>query len=217
MAREISWREASEDLTESEVRTYRELTESGVEVMLAPIVIESAEQLRGLGLSAEMCRTWRVGNQRFWVHLTPAPREVYDLLLGEMRAAHRRSYRAGRCQVPGTLKPTIRCPESNRCSACPYGRSPEERRASELSWDELVDGGVEPATSWDEAESEAVGNAECERLLGLLGDEDPSLALTASMRAEGYSARDIAEACGVAVPTVYARLRRARQICEGHV
>ena len=45
--------------------------------------------------------------------------------------------------VPGKKKPLIRGPESNRCSACPYGVTPGNRRANLVSFDELVENETE--------------------------------------------------------------------------
>ena len=81
-------------LTPEEARTLAELNANGIEVYAAPIVIEKdieahKMQFESLGISHEDCKTWRIGNEDVIVHLTPAPKHIYDFLLTELRATHR--------------------------------------------------------------------------------------------------------------------------------
>ncbi len=135
MAKEFVW----EDLTSEEAETLAELEESGKEVYPAPILIEHSEQLRMLGITWEQVRTWRIGNDAVKVHPTPASKEIYDLLLGDLRAQHRTDYRRRRCQIPGKLKPTISCPEHNSCAECPFPEYRDQHQPNTLSWELMVE------------------------------------------------------------------------------
>ena len=104
-------------LTPSEQSAFNELKSKGVKIYAAPIEIakdkdDRRQQLQSLGITHEQCRTWRIGTEQVLVHLTPSDEETYRFLLNELRRKHRNSYRESRCQVPGTLKPLIRCPDS---------------------------------------------------------------------------------------------------------
>ena len=145
MAKEIVWKDLTsdvltrDDLTREEAKTLAELEESGKEVYPAPILIEHSEQLRTLGITWKQVRTWRIGRDAVKVHPTPASKEVYDLLLGDLRAQHRTDYRRKRCQIPGKLKPTISCPEHNSCAECPFPEYRDQHQPNTLSWELMVE------------------------------------------------------------------------------
>ena len=132
-----------DDLSWEEVETKAALEKSGKTVYYAPIEIESREQLDSLGITWNQCRTWRIGMRPVIVHLTPCDEDTYNLLFRDLRNEYHREYRDTRCLVPGKKKPLIRCPESNRCNACPYGITEENRRANLISLDEMAENGPE--------------------------------------------------------------------------
>ena len=127
------------DLSWKEAETKSALERSGKTVFYAPIEIESREQLDSLSITWNQCRTWRIGRRPVIVHLTPCDEDTYNLLFRSLKNEYHREYRNTRCLVPGKNKPLIRCPESNRCSACPYGVTSENRRSNLVSFDELVE------------------------------------------------------------------------------
>lgn len=114
------------------------------------------------------------------------------MLLGDLRARHRNGYRHVRCQVPGETKATILCPDTNKCSACPYGRTPEEREANIISWDECVAEGYEPAAA-DDVMKTVTDLCEYEQIRERLREADPDLVTMVEMKAAGYSVKQIAE------------------------
>ena len=154
MAKEIIWK----DLTSEEAKTLAELEKGGKKVYPAPILIEHSEQLQTLGITWEQVRTWYIGRDAVKVHLTPASKEVHDLLLGDLRAKHRTDYRRRRCQIPGTLKPTISCPEHNSCAECPFPEYRDQHQANTLSWELMVD------DTYEEYENEAYQDSGVEQL-----------------------------------------------------
>ena len=139
MAKEIVWGR----LTRTETETLTALVNSGTEVFAAPIEIEHKEQLETLGISWADCKTWRIGSTKVIVHLTPADKATYDMLLGDLRAKHRDAYRKKRCPIPGKLKPTILCPECNKCSECPYPEYRDRHKANSISWEGLIEDAYE--------------------------------------------------------------------------
>ena len=87
MAKEIKW----ERLTPTEAQTLAELNANGIEVYAAPIEIEKKAkdrqaQFESLGITQDDCKTWRIGSEKVIVHLTPAPKHIYDLMLNDLRA-----------------------------------------------------------------------------------------------------------------------------------
>ena len=139
MAKELKW----DRLTPTETETLTALVNSGKEVYAAPIEIEHREQLETLGITYEECRTWRIGSEKVIVHQTPADKETYDMLLSDLRTKHRNEYRRRRCQIPGTLKPTILCPECYSCTNCPFPEYRDQHRANNLSWEQMTENAYE--------------------------------------------------------------------------
>ena len=185
------------DVTETtisfeEIEHTTQLVKDGCVNYYAPIEIEHSGQLETLNITWNDCRTWHIGSERVTVYLCPADEATYRFLLGELRRKHRNGYRAVRCMVEGKLKPLIRCPESNKCSACPYGRKPEDREANIISWDGLIESGYE-----GEADNRMVeqlqAKLEYDEIRTLMDSENPIIAQVFEMKErDGFSVSEIA-------------------------
>ena len=135
MAKTAEWT----NLTLKETETLEMLMKKGAEVYAAPIEIEYPEQMEVLGITWETCRTWRIGNEKVIVHLTPADKTTHDMLLREMRNRHCKDYRRNRCMIHGKTKPSVLCPVWNKCAECPYPECRDQHRANQVSWERLTE------------------------------------------------------------------------------
>lgn len=63
------------------------------------------------------------------------------MFLGDLRKKHRDGYRSVRCLVEGKRGRLVRCSDSNRCRNCPYDKTPEDRDANVISWDQCISEG----------------------------------------------------------------------------
>ena len=125
---------------------------------------------------------------------------------------HSRGYNSTRCMVPGQRKAFIRCKDTNKCSECPYGMTPETKQASLVSLDGLVEDGYEPETA-DSVEQQAVAKMEYAEIRARMDAEDPRIARAFEARELlGDSVTRIAADLGVSEPRVYQLLRRAKEI-----
>ena len=187
--KEIVW----EDLTREEEQTLADLKARGIEVCAAPVEIEHADQLETLGITWAQVRTWHIGATPIKVHLTPSDPATAKMLLDELRDKHRKEYRQKRCQIPGILKPTIFCPDSNRCSDCPFPEYRDQHRANNLSWETLVESGYEEVCHDDDYHGIEVKD-ELEYVCKLIGGKNPKH-LTAIVLKEYHnlSVKQIAE------------------------
>ena len=205
------------DVTETtisfeEIEHTTQLVKDGCVNYYAPIEIEHSGQLETLNITWNDCRTWHIGSERVTVYLCPADEATYRFLLGELRRKHRNGYRAVRCMVEGKLKPLIRCPESNKCSACPYGRKPEDREANIISWDGLIESGYE-----GEADNRMVeqlqAKLEYDEIRTLMDSENPIIAQVFEMKErDGFSVSEIADRLHIKPRNVYYYLDRAKAI-----
>ena len=125
---------------------------------------------------------------------------------------HSRGYSSTRCMVPGQRKAFVRCKDTNKCSECPYGRTPETRQASLVSLDDLVESGYEPEAA-DSAEQQAVAKMEYAEIRARMDAEDPRIARALETKVLlGDTVTKIAADLGVSEPRVYQLLRRAKEI-----
>ena len=208
---EIVWA----DLTREEAETLAALEKSGRTAYPAPIEIVHREQLETLGISWSQVRIWKIGSKEIKVHLTPAPKEVYDLLLSDLRKRHRDGYRSVRCMIEGKSGRLIRCPDHHSCRNCPFGKTPEDREANVISWDQCIAEGYEPACT-ESTEERIADLCEYEQIRERLHDADPDLVTMVEMKAAGYSVKQIAEHLQKLPITVYKSFERIARIGNQH-
>ena len=201
-----------EQFTAEELETLTRLVRNGITVHFAPIEIEDHSQFETLHITQDQCRTWHIGSEKVLVHLTPTTEETYRFLLNELRSKHRKGYRSVRCMIPGRQKPLIRCPDTNKCSDCPYGRKPEDRDPNESSWYEFTENGMEPQQA-DNSCDRAFTHLVYAELLEWMEREDPAIAEVFHLKEhDGLPVADIAEQLGVTPRRVYYLLRKAEAI-----
>lgn len=195
--------------TVEETITIKRMMAAGEPIYLAPIEVEHRENLEALHVTYAECKTWHIGSEPVCVHLTPASAEIYDLLLGDLRAKHRDGVRKSRCMVIGKRGKPIRCDERNRCSECPFGRTPENREPQEISWDELE--GYE-AESYDTTADEVMARLGRQALIEKLKAVDPRLATVFRMQQEGYDIPDIMAELNLSQRRVYDLVKKVKTI-----
>ena len=127
------------DLSMEEIETKNVIEKNGGTVYYLPVEIQNPSQLDTLGINRNQCRTWRCGSELKIIHLTPCSEEVFRLLARDTWQQQTRDYRNSRCMVPGKQKGLIRCPEKNKCDACPFGITFWNRQPFIVSLDELVE------------------------------------------------------------------------------
>ena len=114
--------------------------------------------------------------------------------------------------VPGKRKAFIRCRDTNRCSACPYGRTPETKQTALVSWDGMTDAGYELATT-DSVEDAVIAKATYEEIRHRMDEEDLRIAQAFEAKELlGDPVKQIAKDLGVSEPRVYQLIKRAKAI-----
>ena len=125
---------------------------------------------------------------------------------------HSSGYFSTRCMVPGKRKAFTRCRDTNKCSDCPYGRTPETKQSPVVSWDGLLETGWEPDAT-ESIEHQVLAKMEYQAIRALMGAEDPRIALAFEAKElYGDSVRVIAADLGVSEPRVYQLIKRAKTI-----
>ncbi len=193
-------------------RSY--VSEKGETVYDAPIEIKGKADMDNYGITIEDCRYLHFGaSQKILVYFFRTTNRAFAEAQWEyINNVHSRGYSSTRCMVPGQRKAFVRCRDTNKCSECPYGRTPETRQASLVSWNGLVESGYEPE-SFDSAEQQVMAKMEYAEIRARMDAEDPRIARAFEARELlGDSVTRIATDLGVSEPRVYQLLRRAKEI-----
>ena len=188
-------------------------TKANEEIIYAPIEIESADQLHALGATWEDCNTWTIGVTPVKVYLVEADEATRDFLVSELERKYTKRFRDVRCMVPGNIKAWIRCPECNKCNACPYGRSADDHEGVMISLDDLMENGYESATG-DVTAEQAENELLLEELLEKLRSLNPLYVDIIHLKAAGYSTTEIASKLGISQPTVSRMLRKIQNLTD---
>ena len=213
MAKNIVW----ERLTLKEAETLAELEKNGIEVFAAPVEIEDNSESRerqfaSMGIGWADCKTWRIGSKPVTVHLVPADEATYKMLLNDLRKRHRDEYRQKRCPIPGKLKPTIPCPECNKCSECPYPEYRDQHKGNTLSWDELIESGYEVPQE-DPGMQQVETRMELDAVCKIIKAENPKfLAAIVLKEYHGLSVKEIAKRMNDTERNVYFYISEAKRI-----
>ena len=186
-------------------------TKANEEIIYAPIEIESADQLHALGATWDDCRTWTFGVTPVKVYLVQADEATRDFLVSELERKYTKRFRDVRCMIPGKIKAWIRCPECNKCSACPYGRSADDHEGTTVSLDYLMENGYESATG-DVTAEQAENELLLDEILDKLRRLNPAYVDIIQLKAAGYSTTEIASKLGISQPTGSRMLRRIQKL-----
>lgn len=188
--------------------------ENGEILYDAPVVIRDKADMRNYGITDDDCKYLHCGSsERVRVYFYKTTNRAFAEYQWEsLNNLHSSGYYSTRCIVPGTRKPFVKCPDTNKCSECPYGRTPESKQAAFVSFDELVDSGWEPVPE-ETVERQAIAKAECAELRKLMDAEDVRIwkAIVAKV-VVGDSVKKIAQDLGVSEPRVYQLIARAKEI-----
>lgn len=179
-----------------------------------PVRIENKADLDNYGITWDDCRTLNFhGSERMTVFfLKVKSRTFAESQWAYLDTQHSRGYASTRCMVPGKKKAFIKCPDTNSCAHCPYGRKPEDKEAPVISWDGLVESGYEPGAG-SNTEEQIYAKLEYTDIRILMDEEDPRIAQAFEMKElYGYKVAEIAKMLNVSEPRVYQLIARAKVI-----
>lgn len=182
-----------------------------------PIEIRSRADLCNYGITWNDCRTLNFnGSDRVTVYyFQTTNRELAEQHWTWLDSEHSRAYAANRCQVKGKRKALIRCPDTNSCANCPFGRKPEDRRPNTISWDGLVEAGGESGAALT-TEDIVFSEIRRDEMLALMETEDKRIAEATQMKELGFSVEAMAIHLKVSEPRIYQFLARAKAIIRDY-
>lgn len=179
-----------------------------------PIEIKDKADMANYGISNDDCRYMHFGTSekiRAYYFKT-TNRAFAEYQWKYLNDKHSSGYFQSRCMVPGKRKAFIRCRDTNKCTACPYGITPETRQAATVSLDGLIASGWEPAPAMS-VERQVMAKIEREEIRARMDAEDPRIGEAYEGKVfSGTPVKDIAENLGVSQPRVYQLVNRAKEI-----
>jgi hypothetical protein len=191
------------------------------EQVLIPMIIDRdsiEEHGMIVGVEKSQIRKWRVGNRMLDVVLIPGTKEQYDAVMSSYSAEFKAEDRDKRCEVSNGKGKLIRCPESNKCSQCPYATSLDKKNFGTLTFSclsaEKEDG--------EEAGFEAItpatyGSADIylgmlNELISRVQEIDPNYGRILQLLSDGFSHREIAVEIGIGKSTVTDKVAKIKEI-----
>ena len=110
--------------------------------------------------------------------------------------------------VIGKRGKPIRCDERSKCRECPFGRKHQE-----VSWNEMVDKGYDPATH-DSTSEPALSRITYQEIRAEWNAADPRLTRAFEMSESGYKIEDIMAELNLSQRRVYQLIEKAKEMAR---
>lgn len=190
------------------------VNENGEAIYYAPIRIYNKADLDNYHITWDDCKTMPFGgSEKVKVYYYPTTdKRLADFLRAELNTEHSKGYRSMRCNVLGKSGKLIRCSDENKCTACPYGRKPEDRDANIISLDLEAEKGHE-FESGDRRMAAKLAEMEFQKIKERMDAKNPIIAeIIFKKEFEGFEVSEIAEEYNLTSSQVYYYLKQAREI-----
>ncbi|MFT8313409.1 MAG: helix-turn-helix domain-containing protein [Clostridium sp.] len=191
------------------------------EQVLIPMIIDRdsiEEHGMIVGVEKSQIRKWRVGNRKVDVVLIPGTKVQYDAVMSSYSAEFKAEDRDKRCEVSNGKGKLIRCPESNKCSKCPYATSLDKKNFGTLTFsclsaenaegEEVDFEAVTPVTYG----SEDIYFGTLNELISRVQEIDPNYGRILKLLSDGFSHREIAAEIGIGKSTVTDKVAKIKKI-----
>ncbi len=115
--------------------------ENGQNFYLFPVRVKNDKDLKTFGVNKTARWTLPFGPSplKYQVlYFVADKEELAEDFWKKINTEHSQESRKVRCLIPGKLRPTIICPESNRCSHCPYPECRDKHEMREIVYDDEI-------------------------------------------------------------------------------
>ena len=190
------------------------INENGETVYLMPIVIKNRADLENYHIGWKDCKTLYFGKCKgdtvYFYQTTD--KALADFHWSEVNTQHSADYRKNRCKIPGTLKPLITCPDTNKCSNCPYPEYRDKHQPDNLSWELMAEEGYEvPGENHEMRRFKA--RMEINDVCKVISQKNPKYTMAIVLKEYcGYSVPEIAKKLNDTERNIYFYLNQAKAI-----
>ncbi|MBR1709715.1 MAG: hypothetical protein IJ719_12950 [Clostridia bacterium] len=115
--------------------------ENGENFYLFPVRVKDENDLKTFGVNKTARWTLPFGPSplKYQVlYFVAENEELAEDFWKKINTEHSQESRNKRCLIPGKLRPTIICPESNKCSHCPYPECRDKHEMREIVYDDEI-------------------------------------------------------------------------------
>lgn len=211
-------------LSAQEVSAFRYQTctgENGETLYHCPMEIEGKADLDNYGITWDDCRTIDFGGtdpRVVYFYKTPN-RALAEFQWRSLNRDHTAKVAITRCMIPGERKTLIRCPTTNACAHCPFGKKVADKQLNIISWDKMVEDAYEAEDNDNANDSPTEETGDFNLLLDavqeVLDVEDERLMKALKMKELlGFSVREIADQLDCSQPRVYQLVKRAKDVAR---
>ncbi|WMJ87760.1 hypothetical protein [Anaerocolumna sp. MB42-C2] len=191
------------------------------EPVLIPMIIDRdsiEEHGMIVGVRKSQIRKWRVGNRLVDVVLVPGTKAQYDAVMSSYSVEFKAEDRDKRCEVSNGKGKLIRCPESNKCSQCPYSNSLDKKNFGTLTFSCLAaENEDEEETDFEAVAATTYGSADIylamlNELINRVQEIDPYYGRILQLLSDGFSHREIAVDMDMGKSTVTDKVAKMKAI-----
>lgn len=196
------------------------VNEAEDQVLIPMIIDKDSIEEHGMivGVKKSQIRKWRVGNRIVDVVLIPGTKAQYNAVMSSYSAEFKSEDRDKRCEISNGKGKLIRCPETNKCSQCPYSTSLDKRNFGTLTFSclsaENEDG---EESDFEAAAPPTYGAADIyldmlKELISHVQEIDPNYGKILQLLSDGFSHREIADEIGMGKSTVTDKVTKIKAI-----
>ena len=170
------------------------------------------ETITDFGIDRKEVKTVKVRGRRFKCIFVPATKEQYLAYMQPLEAKWKQDEREGRCRVKGKSGKLVRCPESNKCENCKYGKTVVKEMNKPASMEFLVERNGDPSD--DNFEDGVLYSVILKNLIQRLTSINPLYGEIFQMMYDQRTQKAMEEELGIPQRTLSDHIKKIRSILK---
>ena len=172
----------------------------------------TAETIRDFGIDPKDVKTVKMRGRKFKCIFVPATKEQYLAYMQPLEAEWKQDECEGRCQVKGKSGKLVRCPESNKCENCKYGKTVVKEINKPASMKYLAEKNFDP--SFDDFEDGVLYDVILKSLIQRLTSINPAYGDIFQMMYDQRTQKAMEEELGIPQRTLSDYIKKIRSILK---
>ena len=168
------------------------------------------ETIADFGIDRKEVKTVKVRGRKIKCIFVPSTKEQYLAYMQPLEAEWKQDEREGRCRVKGKSGKLVRCPESNKCENCKYGKTVVKEMNKPASMEFLVERNGDP--SYDNFEDGVLYDVILKSLIHRLTSIKPVYGEIFQMMYDQRTQKAMEEELGIPQRTLSDHIKKIRSI-----
>ena len=170
------------------------------------------ETITDFGIDRKEVKTVKVRGRKLKCIFVPVTKEQYLTYMQPLEAEWKRDEREGRCRVKGKSGKLVRCPESNKCENCKYGKTVVKEINKPASMEYLAEKNFDP--SFDDFEDGVLYDVILKSLIQRLTSINPIYGEIFQMMYDQRTQKAMEEELGIPQRTLSDHIKKIRCILK---